>query len=127
MGATSEHFSDKELACPHCGVNECKPELVAALEELRKITGPIIVTSGFRCITRNADVGGAKFSQHTIGKAADIRVKGKTARQLEVLARQVPAIRGIGRNDEKGFLHVDVREIKAQWCYKGNSQCLYYA
>ena len=45
------------------------------LEPARLITGPIIVTSGFRCEAVNRKVGGVRNSQHLIGQAADIRPK----------------------------------------------------
>ena len=44
------------------------------LDPLREEWGaPIIVTSGFRCVSLNAVVGGARSSQHVYGQAADIR------------------------------------------------------
>jgi hypothetical protein len=47
--------------------------------------------------------------------------------QLLAIARSVPAIHGIGRDDYKGFLHVDVRDKKTQWCYgPDGQQCKYY-
>ena len=129
MGATSLHFSQAEMCCPCCAVNLCQQSLLDALEAFRAIAGkPVIVTSGYRCPEHNKAVGGAKNSQHTQGLAADIKVTGLTAAQLEAIARQVPAIHGIGRNDHRGFLHVDTRTLKAQWCYElGGHQCPYYS
>ncbi len=44
------------------------------LDPLREAWGePIIVTSGYRSVRLNRAVGGASKSQHTEGKAADIR------------------------------------------------------
>lgn len=44
------------------------------LDPLREAWGaPVIVTSGYRCRSLNAVVGGAKSSQHCTGQAADIR------------------------------------------------------
>ena len=43
------------------------------LDRLRSEWGrPIIVTSGYRCKELNAAVGGARYSQHLKGQAADI-------------------------------------------------------
>jgi hypothetical protein len=43
------------------------------LDPIRSLYGkPIYVNSGFRCVTLNKIVGGAKNSQHMEGKAADI-------------------------------------------------------
>ena len=42
------------------------------LEPARKVVGPIIINSGFRCSRVNALVGGVNNSQHLLGQAADI-------------------------------------------------------
>ena len=129
MGATSEHFSDTELQCHcGCGVNDCTQALVDALEDFRSIVGqPVIVDDAYRCPARNALDKGARYSQHVIGQAADIRVSGMTAAQLESASRQVPAIHGIGRADYQGYLHMDVRKDPAQWCYNSlGHQVAYY-
>ena len=44
------------------------------LEPLRKVFGPIIITSGFRSPRLNAAVGGTLLSQHIKGEAADISI-----------------------------------------------------
>ena len=47
------------------------------LEPVRALFGKfVIVTSGFRCATLNRLVGGVVNSQHTLGEAADIIVRG---------------------------------------------------
>jgi uncharacterized protein YcbK (DUF882 family) len=131
MGATSPHFSEIELACHHCGVNECTQSLVDALEAFRAIVGKaVIVSSAYRCPQHNAEAGGAGRSEHVEGLAADIRVEGMTATQMEALARKIPAIRGIGRNDHQQYIHVDVRPTLtlARWCYAPDGKwCGYYA
>lgn len=115
---TSQHFTEKELSCHHCGQNHCRPELLYALETFRAAVGrPVIVDDAYRCVLHNADVGGAPNSEHLLGLAADIKVEGMTAVQLEVVATRIPIIRGIGRNDHLGYLHIDTREHPARWCY----------
>lgn len=47
------------------------------LEPLRRRFGVIRITSGYRCPTLNAKVGGAGNSQHLRGEAADIHVSGR--------------------------------------------------
>lgn len=122
MGAISEHFSDKELACHHCGVNECTQPLVDGLEELRTVIGrPVIVDDAYRCPVHNAEVGGVAHSQHELGNAADIRVEGMTARQLYAAAAKIPAFHGFGVS-EGDYIHVDVRETPAKWCYDASGR-----
>ncbi len=126
MGATSEHFSHAELACHHCHVNECKQELVDALEAVRGLlppqpngnARPLFVNDAYRCPVHNAETpNSAKNSVHMQGLAADVRADGLTARELEAIANKIPAIKGIGRADNQDYLHIDVRETPARWCY----------
>ena len=137
--ASSPHFADWELACRGrncCGrVNRCREELVNALEDLRSaisaargVETPVIVTSAYRCADHNRNIGGAKDSMHVQGLAADIRVPGLTAATLEAIARTVPTIHGIGRDDHANYLHIDVRPSKASWCYDRTGRSIaYYA
>lgn len=59
---------------PTCDAIQCIDDLVTnVLDRLRSEWGrPIIVTSGYRCKELNAAVGGARYSQHLKGQAADI-------------------------------------------------------
>lgn len=51
--------------------------IVNLLQPLREKLGkPVIITSGYRCAYLNKLVGGKETSQHVMGQAADIRVKG---------------------------------------------------
>ncbi len=105
MGDLSEHFSRNEFVCHHCKTLPVDvTELVHLLEHIRGITGrPLIVVSGYRCPEHNQAVGGARASQHLLGRAADLRERVVTSEQ----ARQQGA-RGIGRRG--GYaVHVDVR------------------
>jgi len=124
-----EHFSEQELACHHCGRNECTQELVDALEAFRAAAGnvPVIVDDAYRCAEHNRAIGGVPNSRHVLGQAADIRITGLTGRQLYAIARQVPAIHGIGVNDYEEYIHVDVRPVPARWCYeKSGRQTAWY-
>jgi|SRR5882672_8534371 len=131
MGANSAHFSDAELRCHH-GINGCTQLLVDTLEEIRHKAGdiPVRVNDAYRCAVCNLALGNAaRNSQHMLGNAADISVPGMTAAQLEEIARTIPAVHGIGRDDRQQYLHVDVRDTPtvSAWCYddKGD-QCPYY-
>lgn len=110
----SPHFSVKEMACPCCGSVNVDPFLVAALERLRDALGrPIVVNSAVRCAAHNAVVGGSKNSQHTYGKACDIRVAPHE--RWEVLAHAFKiGFTGVGIY--QSFVHVDVRDsTPASW------------
>ena len=49
-----------------------QPHLVQRLQELRDDLGPLNVNSGYRNISYNAGVGGASYSRHIYGDAADL-------------------------------------------------------
>ena len=47
--------------------------MVERLQELRDDLGPLSVNSGYRNISYNAGVGGATYSRHVYGDAADLK------------------------------------------------------
>ena len=96
--------------------------LVVLLQCIREHFGkPVTITSGYRTARHNAAVGGAAFSQHCYGRAADIRVKEVAVDTLADYAETLlPGTGGIGRYTEKkgracGWVHRDVRAAKARW------------
>jgi uncharacterized protein YcbK (DUF882 family) len=102
-----------EFQCKSTGEVKLEEALVEKLQKLRDMIGkPIIIHSGYRTPEYNAQVGGAKESQHMEGKAADISVKGMTSEELAKLAEKV-GFNGIGIY--AGFVHCDVRSYKARW------------
>ena len=123
MGDLTRNFSRREFAC-HCGCGDASvvPELVEHLQELRDLIGqPVIVVSGFRCQTHNTAVDGARHSQHLVGRAADVRVRGMSPIEIKRLAETIPAFRdgGIGLYD--AFVHLDVRPNgPARWNGESN-------
>lgn len=77
---------------------------------------PVVITSGYRTAAHNRAVGGAVYSQHQYGRAADIRVSGVPVERLAAYAETLlPGTGGIGRYPAKGFVHVDVRKAKSRW------------
>lgn len=107
MARLGPHFSLREFQCPDCKRAEVSPNLVRMLEILRTLVGgPIHITSGFRCATRNLFVGGSKNSQHMQGKAADIWAENISLLDLAKLAW---ACGFGGVKLYKTHVHVDVR------------------
>ena len=97
-------------------------ELANNLEVLRAhFNAPVTVNSAYRSPEHNAAVGGAKNSQHLLGKAADVVIKGvspnEVADALEFLI-EVGLMKegGVGRYDT--FTHYDIRGTKARWDFR---------
>ena len=76
---------------------------------------------GYRTAAHNAVVGGAKSSQHLLGRAADIRVPGVSVEDVAAYAESLmPDWGGVGRYPVKagratGWVHVDTRANKSRW------------
>lgn len=132
----SPHFSLHEWHChgddtpyPAEWIETRLQRLVPLLEAIRTLCGDrmITITSGYRTPAYNRQVGGARNSQHVLGRAADIVVKGLSARQVQ---QRILAARTSGLSDTplcaededlaallgglgcyRSFTHVDVREV----------------
>lgn len=96
--------------------------LTVVLQCIREHFGkPVTITSGYRTAAHNAAVGGAKSSQHLLGRAADIRVQGVSVEDVAAYAESLmPDWGGVGRYPAKaghaaGWVHVDTRAEKARW------------
>ena len=96
--------------------------LVVLLQAIREhFNKPITITSGYRTAAQNAAVGGAKSSQHLLGKAADIQVADTTVEAVAAYAESLmPDWGGVGRypvkaGRTKGWVHVDTRPNKSRW------------
>lgn len=109
----TKHFKVKEFACkdgsPVVFIDE---HLYTILEILRnKLGKPVIITSGYRTPEWNTKCGGAKYSYHMCGMAADIRVDGISAKELaNKLNEIIPDKYGI--IVYKNWVHFDVRSEK---------------
>ena len=96
--------------------------LTVVLQCIREHFGkPVTITSGYRTAAHNAAVGGAKSSQHLLGRAADIRVQDVSVEDAAAYAESLmPDWGGVGRYPVKagratGWVHVDTRADKARW------------
>ena len=94
-------------------------ELAKNLQELRYyLKTSITVNSGYRSPKYNAKIGGVKNSQHVLGKASDLMVKGFTPKQV---ADAIEKLIKAGKMKEGGigvyptFTHYDIRGVKARW------------
>lgn len=116
-------FKVRELRCKD-GTDTVMVDdaLMLLLQCIREHFGKAVtITSGYRTAAHNAAVGGAKSSQHLLGRAADIRVQGVSVEDVAAYAeRLMPDWGGIGHYPVKagratGWVHVDTRADKARW------------
>lgn len=116
MGDLSVNFSRKEFSCHcGCGFDVVDAELLGLLESVRNyFKVPVLVNSGCRCQAYNQTCHGAKSSQHLLGKAADIVLKGISPDDVALYLESLYEERyGIGRYS--AFTHVDVRRNCSRW------------
>ena len=114
----STHFKVKEFACKDgSDAVLVAPRLVMVLQTIRDHFGTAVtINSGYRTPQYNAKVGGVAHSQHCYGTAADITVKGQKPAAVAAYARELmPDWGGVGVYSQKGFTHIDVREVKSDW------------
>ena len=107
------YFSRKEFACKcgrycdgyHAQMQRSEVELAdRAREELK---GVGFISSGLRCSQHNANVGGVSNSRHLSGKAIDLRIEGKSARQTLAWVQKQPQVRYAYAIDTN-YVHMDV-------------------
>lgn len=109
-----KYFDRSEFACK-CGKYcngfpyEMDMKLVKVADRVRSHFGaPAIVSSGVRCQTHNANVGGVANSRHTTGKAVDFRIVGKTAAQVLSFVQAQPEI-AYSYAIDGNYVHMDVK------------------
>jgi uncharacterized protein YcbK (DUF882 family) len=98
-----------------------EPSLFDALHAIRdrlETRAPFQIISGYRSPRTNAMLharskGVASNSQHTLGKAVDVRLQGVDLRNLQRAALDVKA-GGVGFYPVSDFVHVDVGRVR-QW------------
>jgi len=104
----SEHFARSEFKCKcGCDYDTVDYDLLLILEAVRSHFGkPITISSGCRCVSHNAAVGGSDRSQHLYGRAADIIVSDTDPLLVYDLVDQM-GVGGAGLYS--GWVHVDSR------------------
>ena len=112
----SKNFTVKEFACSD-GTDTVfiSLALVNLLQKIRNHFGKaVIINSAYRTEAHNKSIGGATYSQHKYGLAADIHISGVTPKEIAAYVETLmPSSGGIGIY--KSFVHVDVRQVKSRW------------
>lgn len=93
-------------------------DIIAATQQLLDTPTPFLMLSGYRTAETNALLrkrlrGVAKNSLHIKGQAADLRMQGKSVRQVARAAASCAA-GGVGRYSRSNFVHIDCGE-KRLW------------
>lgn len=109
-----KYFTPDEFKCK-CGGKHCdgfpvpmSRNLLLLMDSVREhYDAPITISSGVRCQTHNAAVGGVYNSRHLAGKACDFSVRGKSASAVVTYLGTVPGVRYTYAIDS-GWVHVDV-------------------
>jgi hypothetical protein len=117
----TDHFRVRDFAT-HDGAPFARisPHLVGGLERMIARIGPLNVISGYRhpAYNRARRVGGALFSQHQAGQAAD--VWSPTRSTIEVARAAIQTLGcGIGIGLGPTTVHIDVRGVLSTWTYRG--------
>lgn len=109
-----QYFTREEFRC-QCGGKYCNgfpaepsETLVRLAEQVRGHFGsPMIVSSGLRCQTHNANEGGVSNSRHMYGTAVDFCLPGRSAGEILRYVNQLPQARYAYAINER-YVHMDV-------------------
>lgn len=86
--------------------------IVAKTHQLLGVSGRIGLISGYRSPRTNTSLRGtATHSLHMVGQANDIRVSGRSPRQIARAARSLNA-GGVGTYSDDDFTHVDCGRVR---------------
>lgn len=117
----SKYFNYEEFDSPDVqGSGQLiNKDLLDKLDQAREQFGkPIIITSGYRTIRHNFEVGGKQNSSHLKGLAADISCKNSSDRFKLIQILLKVGINRIGI--AKSFIHIDIDTDKTNnviWTY----------
>jgi len=120
----TKNFSKEEFDCSDgsempINIYHNMVKVANQLQTLRNfLNKPIHINSAYRSEEYNASIGGVKDSQHIMGRAADITVKGfdpiATYITIEILIEKGDMLQGgLGLYDT--FVHYDIRGTQARW------------
>ena len=97
--------------------------VVSAIQMIRDYFGkPITVTSAYRGVAYNKEIGGASKSQHLLGKAIDFKVSGIAPSKVQAFIKSDWKKLGItGLGIYSTFTHIDVRSGSSLVTFKWKS------
>jgi zinc D-Ala-D-Ala carboxypeptidase len=100
------NFMPHEIACKGTGLLIIDPESMDKLQAFRNAVGiPFRPNSAYRSESHNKRVGGAKNSQHRLGKAFDIPITSRMTREL--IHEKAKEVGFTGFGDYNAFVHID--------------------
>lgn len=107
----TKNFNSSELDCK-CSYKSCTHTLIdlehlVELQKFRDESGPIKITSAYRCERHNKAVGGSTKSRHLVGVATDIQVSNMSPKEV---ADSLDYLNGVGVYNT--FVHIDSRELE---------------
>ena len=95
--------------------NKMDANFLIRLDHLRENAKiPLKINSSFRSPDYNEKIGGAKFSQHLLGKAVDIHCVDSSMRAKLI---EHALLLGFTIGVAKSFIHIDTRENKIAFTY----------
>ena len=111
----SKNFKVREFKCKDgSDTIFIADELVTVLQKIRDRFGKAVtINSAYRTDAYNKKIGGAAYSQHKYGCAADIVVSGVKPIDVYTYADSILPNGGVGKYDS--FTHVDVRGTKSRF------------
>ena len=122
----TKNFSKEEFDCNDgsempINIYHNMVKVANQLQVLRNyIKKPIKINSAWRSQEYNESIGGVKDSQHIMGRAADIVVKGmlpiELSKIIEDLISKGEMLQGV-IGIYSSFIHYDIRGTKARWNY----------
>lgn len=91
-------------------------DIIAATHKLLDTNEPYMLLSGYRSPATNAMLrsrsrGVARNSLHLTGKAADLRMRGRSVQQIAAAAEACKA-GGVGRYSRSNFVHMDCGSVR---------------
>ena len=112
--AEIKYFKRDEFRCT-CGGKYCdgfpaepSEKLVRLADRVREHFGaPAIISSGVRCETRNAVVGGVSGSRHKFGTAIDFQISGMSASMVLPYVQAQPET-NYAYDIDGTYIHMDV-------------------